>query len=72
MKIYSEFFPIKYLLSDKGVCLGIDTKRFSLLFLASKKGILFRKRPVGDKVVEQLDYEIDLIDRAIRKESRPD
>lgn len=72
MKIYSELFPIKYLFSDKGICLGIDTKRFSLLFLASKKGVLFRKRPVGDKVVEQLDYEIDRIDRAVRDDSSRD
>jgi len=58
MKVYSERFPIKYLISDKGICLGIDTKKRSFLFIICPAGILFRQRPVGDKVVENLDYEI--------------
>ncbi len=66
MKIYSELFPIKYLFSDKGICFGLDTKRCSYLFLLSKKGVIFSKRPVGDKVVENLGYEIDLIENAIK------
>ena len=38
----------------------------SYLFLLSKKGVIFSKRPVGDKVVENLGYEIDLIENAIK------
>ncbi len=58
MKIYSERFPIKYLISDKGVCLGVDTKKRSFLFIICGAGMMFRQRPVGDKIVENLDYEI--------------
>ena len=58
MKIYSERFPIKYLISDKGVCLGVDTKKRSFLFIIWGAGMMFRQRPVGDKIVENLDYEI--------------
>ena len=65
MKIYSERLPIKYLFSDQGVCFGLDTKRGSYLFLITKSGVLLRKRPVGDTVVEDLDYEITEIHRAI-------
>ncbi len=68
LKIYSEYFPIKYLFSDEGLCLGLDTKRCSFLFLASKSGLLFRRRPVGDKVVENLNYDIHSIEAAIRRE----
>jgi hypothetical protein len=72
MKIYSELLPIKYLFSDKGVCLGMDTKRCSYLFLLSKSGIILRRRPVGDKIVENLDYEIDLIEVAIKSNGHQD
>lgn len=68
MKIYSEYWPLKYLVSDHGLCLGIDTKRCSYLFLVHHGGILLRRRPVGDKVVENLDYEIPAIVRAIDAE----
>ena len=68
LKIYSELFPVKYLFSNQGICLGADTKRRSFLFIVSKKGILFRKRPVGDKVVEDHGYEIDRIYDAILSE----
>ncbi len=61
MKVYSERFPIKYLFSNYGICLGVDTKKASYLFLMSKMGIIFQKRPVGDTVVEDLDYEIPRI-----------
>ncbi len=61
MKIYSERFPIKYLISNSGICLGVDTKRRSFLFLVSKSKVIFKERPVGDKVVENNDYEIDRI-----------
>ncbi|MBX8631110.1 MAG: hypothetical protein KIY12_03780 [Thermoplasmata archaeon] len=61
IKLYSERFAIKYLFSSKGVCLGIDTKKASFLFLVSRQGILLRKRPVGDRIVENMDYEIDRI-----------
>ncbi len=66
LKVYSEYFPIKYLFSNEGVCLGLDTKKCSYLFLASKRGMMFRRRPVGDKVVENLNYDIISIEDAIR------
>ncbi|MCI4334613.1 MAG: hypothetical protein L3K04_03165 [Thermoplasmata archaeon] len=69
MKVYSERLPLKYLVSDHGVCLGVDTKRCSFLFLASRAGLLLQKRPVGDKVVENLSYEIPEIVRALQEEA---
>ncbi|MGI0070495.1 MAG: hypothetical protein ACRECT_00205 [Thermoplasmata archaeon] len=66
MKWFSERWILKYLISDHGICLGVDTKRRSYLFLASKRGLFWSPRPVGDTVVEDLDYEIPLIDRALR------
>lgn len=70
MKIYSERLFLKYLLSDHGLCFGIDMKDRSYLFLVSSQGVVFRRRPVGDKVVENLDYEIPAIVRALDDESR--
>ena len=70
MKIYSERLPLKYLVSDYGVCLGVDTVRCSYLFLLSRDGIRLQRRPVGDKVVEDLDYEIPAIVDALRAETR--
>lgn len=67
MKIYSERLPLKYLFSNRGVCLGIDTKRASFLFLVSSLGVMFRKRPVGDRVVEDNNYDIPVIFREILK-----
>ncbi len=61
MKVYSERFPIKYLFSNYGICLGVDTKKASYLFLMSRMGIILQKRPVGDTVVEDLNYEIPMI-----------
>jgi hypothetical protein len=71
VQIYSERWPIKYLLSNHGVCLGLDTKRRSILFLAHRGGVILRTRPVGDTVVEDLDYEIPEIARALRAARRP-
>ncbi len=68
MKIYSERFAIKYLFSNSGVCLGVDTKKCSYLFIASRRGVLLLRRPVGDKVVENLNYEIPEIHLALLKE----
>lgn len=68
LKIYSEMLPIKYLLSENGVCLGVDTKKCSFLFIASRRGLMFRKRPVGDKIVENLDYNIPQIEDALLAE----
>lgn len=68
MKIYSERFPLKYLISNHGICLGIDTKKRSFLFLISGKGLILTERPVGDTIVERLDYEILDIHRALMKE----
>lgn len=70
LKIYSERFPLKYLFSDRGICLGVDTKRCSYLFLLCKQGILMKKRVVGDKIVETLNYEVDKIYNAIMFEGR--
>ncbi|MGI0052905.1 MAG: hypothetical protein ACRECR_01410 [Thermoplasmata archaeon] len=68
MKLYSERLFLKYLLSDHGVCFGVDMKERSYLLLVSKRGIVFRRRPVGDKVVENLDYEIPAIVEALAVE----
>jgi hypothetical protein len=69
MKILSERLPIKYLVSNHGVCLGIDTARCSYLFLLHRGGIVLQKRPVGDRVVEDLDYHIPDIAVALREEA---
>ncbi len=65
MKVYSERFPLKYLFSDHGVCFGADTKKASFLLLVTRRGIILRKRPAGDTIVEQLDYEVDRIHDAL-------
>ncbi|HKN06135.1 MAG TPA: hypothetical protein VJ021_00830 [Thermoplasmata archaeon] len=70
MKILSERLPIKYLFSDHGVCLGIDTVRCSFLFLLHRGGIVLQRRPVGDRIVEDLDYYIPDIAIALRKDVR--
>jgi hypothetical protein len=69
VKIYSERLFLKYLFSNHGVCFGVDMKQRSYLFLVSKAGVIFQRRPVGDKVVENLDYEIPAIVRALRAEA---
>ncbi|MFI5413102.1 MAG: hypothetical protein ACHQ0I_00720 [Candidatus Lutacidiplasmatales archaeon] len=69
MKIVSERLPLKYLLSDHGLCLGVDTKRCSYLFLVARTGVILRRRPVGDRVVEDLNYEIPEIVRALDREA---
>ena len=72
MKIYSERFAIKYLFSNHGICLGVDTKRASYLFLVSSRGIVMRKRPVGDTVVEDLNYEIPEIHMSLLMAKLPE
>ncbi|MCI4316911.1 MAG: hypothetical protein L3J96_00090 [Thermoplasmata archaeon] len=71
MKIYSERLFLKYLFSNHGVCFGIDMQRNSYLFLVSQRGVILRRRPVGDKVVENLNYEIPEIVAAIEAEGVP-
>jgi hypothetical protein len=71
MKIYSERLFLKYLFSDHGLCFGVDMKDRSYLFLLSGAGIVLQRRPVGDKVVENLDYEIPEIVRALASERDP-
>jgi hypothetical protein len=61
VKIYSERFFLKYLFSDRGICLGVDMEGRSYLFLICSRGIIFRRRKRGDRVVEDLDYDIDRI-----------
>jgi hypothetical protein len=68
LKIYSERLFLKYLFSNHGVCFGIDMKQSSYLFLVSKRGVILQRRPVGDKVVENLSYEIPEIVRALEAE----
>jgi hypothetical protein len=68
--VYSERLPIKYLVSNHGICLGVDSSRRSFLLLACRDGLFLRVRPVGDTVVEDLDYEIPAIARALRKEDQ--
>ncbi len=70
VRVYSERWPIKYLVSNHGICLGVDTKRRSFLFLAHRGGLVIRQRPVGDTVVERLDYDIPRIVQALRTETR--
>jgi hypothetical protein len=70
LMVYSERLPIKYLVSNHGISLGIDSARTSFLFLACRDGLFLRTRPVGDTVVEDLDYEIPAIARALRDEDR--
>jgi hypothetical protein len=69
MKIYSERLFLKYLFSDHGFCFGIDMKDRSYLFLGSRSGLILQRRPVGDKVVENLDYEIPQIVAALHAET---
>ena len=69
MKFYSERLFLKYLFSDHGLCFGVDMKDRSYLFLVSRAGVVLQRRPVGDKVVENLDYEIPEIVRALASES---
>ncbi len=71
MKIYSERLFLKYLVSDHGLCLGVDMRDRSYLFLLSRTGLVLQRRPVGDKVVEDLDYEIPDIVRALASEPSP-
>ena len=59
---------LKYLVSNHGLCLGVDMKQRSYLFLVSRRGVVFQRRPVGDKVVENLDYEIPAIVQALERE----
>lgn len=68
MKVYSERLFLKYLFSNHGVCFGIDMKDRSYLFLVSKSGLVLQRRPVGDKVVENLNYEIPQIVSALAAE----
>jgi hypothetical protein len=70
MKIVSERLPIKYLFSNYGICLGIDTVRCSFLFLIHRGGLVLQRRPVGDRVVEDLDYHIPRIANALREEAQ--
>ena len=70
IQIYSERWPIKYLLSNHGLCLGLDTKRRSILILAHRGGVILRWRPVGDTVVEDVGYDIPEIVRVLRASSR--
>jgi len=69
-KAYSERWFLKYLFSNHGVCFGVDMKDRSYLFLVSVRGPRWQRRPVGDKVVENLDYEIPAIVRALEAEAR--
>jgi hypothetical protein len=69
MKIYSERLFLKYLFSDHGICFGVDMKDRSYLLLVSSSGLILQRRPVGDKVVENLDYEIPQIVRALEAEA---
>ncbi|HEY6237895.1 MAG TPA: hypothetical protein VIZ68_01755 [Thermoplasmata archaeon] len=70
MKLYSERLFLKYLLSNHGLCFGVDMKDRSYLLLFSKGGMVFQRRPVGDKVVENLEYEIPAIVAALDRERR--
>ena len=64
----SERWFLKYLFTPEGACLGVDLRDRSYLFLASKRGVVFQRRPVGDRVVENLDYRINEIAAALAQE----
>jgi hypothetical protein len=68
MKVYSERLFLKYLFSNHGLCFGVDLKDRSYLFLVSRRGLVLQRRPMGDKVVENLDYEIPAIVDALARE----
>jgi len=70
VKLYSERLFLKWLVSNHGICFGVDMKQRSYLLLASRRGVVFQRRPVGDKVVENLNYEIPAIVDALRAELR--
>jgi hypothetical protein len=69
-KLLSERWFLKYLFSNHGVCFGVDMKDRSYLFLVSARGVIWQRRPVGDKVVENLNYEIPEIVQALEAEGR--
>ncbi|EQB66717.1 MAG: hypothetical protein AAE985_05630 [Thermoplasmataceae archaeon] len=66
MKFYSEKFFIKYLIENNGICLGIDMKNNSYLFLVTKSGFMLKKRPAGDKIVENLNYDVGRVSLFLR------
>ena len=66
MKFYSERFFIKYLIENSGICLGIDMKNNSYLFLVTKNGFMVKKRPAGDKIVENLNYDVGRVSLFLR------
>ena len=66
MKFYSERFFIKYLIENSGICLGIDMKNNSYLFLVTKSGFMLKKRPAGDKIVENLNYDVGRVSLFLR------
>ncbi len=66
MKFYSEKFFIKYLIENSGICLGIDMKNNSYLFLVTKSGFMLKKRPAGDKIVENLNYDVGRVSLFLR------
>lgn len=66
MKFYSEKFFIKYLIENNGICLGIDMKNNSYLFLVTKSGFMLKKRPAGDKIVENLNYDVGRVTLFLR------
>lgn len=67
MRTYSDRFFLKYLLSDRGVCLGVELRDRSYLLIASRRGITFRRRPSGDRVVEHQGYDIPRILQALEE-----
>jgi hypothetical protein len=66
MKFYSEKFFLKYLIENSGICLGIDMKNNSYLFLVTKSGFMLKKRPAGDKIVENLNYDVGRVSLFLR------
>ncbi len=69
-KTYSERWFLKYLFSNHGLCFGVDLRDRSYLLLVSARGVRWQRRPVGDKVVENLDYELPRIEAALDAEAR--
>lgn len=71
MKLHSERLFLKYLVSDHGACFGADVNGASYLLLISSRGLVWQRRPAGDRVVEDLDFEIPAIARALEHDTVP-
>jgi hypothetical protein len=59
-------YPVKALLSRHGACFGVEFSGRAYLFLLAPGAVIVRRRPLGDRTVERLGYNIPRILREIR------